>query len=262
MKSPFPGMDPFLETRWRDVHTRIMTLICDQIQDQLPADLVARVEESILVDDGENDSLRTASPDVAVIENFESEVGVATLSTVAIAKPLWVVEDPRQISRHVQILDSRSGDRVVTAIEVLSPTNKTTKKGRQEYEDKQWDYLHAGINLVEIDLLRCGQQVINIEAESFPFEKHRTYMMAVSRPARVEIYGASLREPLPVLPIPLRWSDRDVVLPLQTVIDEVYERGRYWKLNYRAPLNPPLSAEDAAWANELLTKAGKLQPVQ
>ncbi len=47
MSSPFPGMDPYLKAHWRDVHTRLMTYLCDQIQDQLPANLVARVEESV-----------------------------------------------------------------------------------------------------------------------------------------------------------------------------------------------------------------------
>ena len=26
MPSPFPGMDPYLETRWRDVHARLLPL--------------------------------------------------------------------------------------------------------------------------------------------------------------------------------------------------------------------------------------------
>ena len=50
MSSPFPGMDPYLESHWRDVHTRMMTYLCDQIQDQLPPNLVARVEQSVSVD--------------------------------------------------------------------------------------------------------------------------------------------------------------------------------------------------------------------
>src|SRR5688572_11873774 len=29
MKSPFPGMDPFVESRWRDFHTRFITYLSD-----------------------------------------------------------------------------------------------------------------------------------------------------------------------------------------------------------------------------------------
>ena len=134
MKSPFPGMDPYLEAHWRDVHTSMMTYIRDQIQDQLPSDLVARVEETVSVDYEE--SSRSIAPDVRIVEDFE---------------------EVTQTARHVQILDISSRERVVTAIEVLSPTNKMTFAGREDYSRKQQDYLDARVNLVEIDLLRGGE---------------------------------------------------------------------------------------------------------
>jgi uncharacterized protein DUF4058 len=158
MSSPFPGMDPYLEAHWRDVHTSMMTYIRDQIQDQLPFDLVARVEESVSVDT--DDGARLIALDVHVVEDFEeAALGVQTES-VAVAEPLIVLEEVPQTARHVQILDVSSGERVVTAIEVLSPTNKLTLSGREDYRRKQRDYLNAGVNLVEIDLLRGGQHVL------------------------------------------------------------------------------------------------------
>src|SRR5438105_4713913 len=45
MKSPFPGMDPFLEQYWGDVHHSLIQYARDTMQPQLPADLRARVEE-------------------------------------------------------------------------------------------------------------------------------------------------------------------------------------------------------------------------
>ena len=42
-KSPFPGMDPYIEQDWLDAHTSLITYICDQIQEQLPAELCARI---------------------------------------------------------------------------------------------------------------------------------------------------------------------------------------------------------------------------
>ena len=37
MEPPFPGMDPYLEapSLWPDVHHRLITALCDQIQPQL-----------------------------------------------------------------------------------------------------------------------------------------------------------------------------------------------------------------------------------
>ena len=38
MPSPFPGMDPFIETyEWSDFHHRLMTYISDDLMDRLPA---------------------------------------------------------------------------------------------------------------------------------------------------------------------------------------------------------------------------------
>lgn len=30
-KSPFPGMDPYLETHWGDLHSRLVVYMSDQI---------------------------------------------------------------------------------------------------------------------------------------------------------------------------------------------------------------------------------------
>jgi Protein of unknown function (DUF4058) len=48
MKSPFPGMDPYLEAHWLDVHPRLIVEASTVIQDQLGDDLVARIEERLL----------------------------------------------------------------------------------------------------------------------------------------------------------------------------------------------------------------------
>jgi hypothetical protein len=50
MKSPFPGMDPWLERFWGDVHSRLITIASGVLNGVLPEDLVARVEERVVVD--------------------------------------------------------------------------------------------------------------------------------------------------------------------------------------------------------------------
>lgn len=250
-RSPFPGMDPYLEAHWRDVHTKLMTYVCDQIQSQLPYDLVARVEESVSVD-AEDDS-RYVAPDVSIVEENEyPQFEFAEASVVAVAEPLLVLEEEPQTARHVRIIDLSTGERVITVIEVLSPTNKVTASGRDEYHRKQREYLNAGVNLVEIDLLRCGLHVLATELERIPESQRRTYMMSVRTRSRTVIYGASIREPLPAISIPLRPKDRNVTLAIQALIDQVYERGRYSRLNYQVAPNPPFAPDDAAWVDELL----------
>jgi hypothetical protein len=63
-----------------------------------------------------------------------------------------------------------------------------------------------------------------------------------------------LRKQLPVIRIPLRPSDRDITLDIQELIEQCYERGRYHKINYSEPLDPPLTASDDAWAQKLIAE--------
>jgi hypothetical protein len=42
MKSPFPGMDPYLERHWPDVHSALVMSARGVLNELLPPDLVAR----------------------------------------------------------------------------------------------------------------------------------------------------------------------------------------------------------------------------
>jgi hypothetical protein len=67
MKSPFPGMDPYLEQHWRDVHSSLVIYARDALQQLLPAGLVARVEERVFLEPEEG-AARGMYPDVRVVE--------------------------------------------------------------------------------------------------------------------------------------------------------------------------------------------------
>lgn len=172
---------------------------------------------------------------------------------VAVAEPLLIKrEDEPATDRHVEIRDAHG--RIVTAIEVVSPTNKSDFESRQLYRRKQREYIRSGINLVEIDLIRGGEHVLAVSLKHVknPLPPYLICVRRAVEPDLSVVYGASLRERLPVVPIPLRATDRDVALDLQQLVDTCYERGRYASLDYRRPLNPPLAPEDAAWMEELL----------
>ena len=49
MKSPFPGMDPYLEEHLRDIHHRFLTYACDELQEHLPR-TCGRLEERVFVE--------------------------------------------------------------------------------------------------------------------------------------------------------------------------------------------------------------------
>jgi hypothetical protein len=251
-------MDPYLEPHWRDVHTRLMVYACDRIQEQLPGDLVARVEESLCVDGIPRP--RDVYPDVRVVERRdERSVQQPAPSGVAVAEPYVVALDEQPTERHVEILERGSEDRVITVIEVLSPSNKVPADGREAYRKKQREYISGGVNLVEVDLIRDGRFVLAVPMEKIPPSRRAAYMACVRRstdPTRAEVYPAPLRERLPVVPIPLRPSDRDASLDLQDLVDTCYARGRYESIDYTRPLDPPLDDDDDEWAAKLLREAG------
>jgi len=253
-------MDPYLEMYWGDIHTRLMSNASRQINLELPEDLQARVEECLrVVADGAFDG--TIYPDVFVVETPDVEpTGRQTANAVQIAEPLVLILDDAPTARHIEIVDLRDGSRVITAIEVLSRSNKVGLSGVQAYRKKQRTYLEAGINLVEIDLLRDGDFVLAAREEPIPAEYRTPYRVCVRRASdlnRIEFYRAPLRDPLPNIPIPLRPSDADVVLQLQPLIDECYRDGRYDRLNYQSDPRPALSGEDRAWADEVLRSSGR-----
>src|SRR5205814_1850334 len=62
-----PGMDPYLEALWGDVHQRLITYAADQVGAQLPDDLRARVEERVFVEI-EAEQSRRIVPDVHVAQ--------------------------------------------------------------------------------------------------------------------------------------------------------------------------------------------------
>ncbi|MEX0716061.1 MAG: DUF4058 family protein [Planctomycetaceae bacterium] len=276
MRSPFPGMDPYLELFWRDVRTSLTVYSRDQVQAQLPRDLLARVEEGVSIDlggpaeDGRSSLRRTVAPDVSVVEESaapeeETAGGVATavaIDTTAIATPMVVPTHDDFLDRHVEIIDASSGNRVVTVIEFLSPSNKLSGPRHEEYVQKQQEYLAAGVNLVEVDLIRQGMFTLAVPAESIPGSGLTIYQICVrraNRPREAEVYPVSLRERLPTFRIPLRPADRDVYLDVQALIDQCYERGRYDRIDYSIDPMPPLPAGDGQWIDELLRAAGRRQ---
>lgn len=85
--------------------------------------------------------------------------------------------------RHIEIIDPNSGNRVVTAIELLSPANKCTRADRRAYREKQREYIQGGVNLVEIDLIREGSFIVAIPEGLVPRECRAPYIICVRRAA-------------------------------------------------------------------------------
>jgi len=258
-KSPFPGMDPFLEKRWSDLHARMTTYASDAIADQLPPGLVARLEEYLALEGPGEDPI-TYRPDVSTFETAEAESpAMENAPESEAAQPVLVARraEPETL-RYVKILETGTGQ-LVTTVEFLSPRNKVGA-GAEQFREKQRELRQAGVNVVEIDLLRGGQWVISAPEGDTPRRVCGPYRICVvrrQRPLTAEMYEVSLRKPLPTIRIPLRASDRDIPLNLQKLFETAYARGGYQMTDYTEDPIPALDATDAAWADDLLRKQGK-----
>jgi hypothetical protein len=258
-------MDPWLERYWESVHHRIIQYICDQIQPTLPRDLFADVEVTVYILDSDEERGKV-KPDVAVLSRPTrgNDLGVSPVegSSIAVAEPVRLKIPIQPIEEgHVVIRSLRDRQPLVTAIEVLSPTNKNDVRGRRIYKQKRDGYYDGGVNTVEIDLLRAGVHLIDVPLEMLEPDEITPYKAVVRRSGspdgvEAEYYPLPLRQRLPRIALPLRAKDRDIVLDLQQPLDLAYERGRYGsRIDYASPPEPPLSAEDVAWATEIVSRS-------
>jgi hypothetical protein len=262
MKSPFPGMDPYLEARWSDVHASLLFAIKEALQPELPTGLRARTEERVVLEDAGGEPISRYRPDVAVVDigaGQPSGGGVAV--AVAVPEPFTVrFFDEPQVDRFLQIVDVTNGNRVVTAIEVLSPWNKSPGRLNEEYRRKLKDYAASAVNVVEIDLLRSPRGRLTVTENDMPIDRRAAWYVAV-RPAGMpeewKVYPVALRAPIPPFDVPLRETDAPIALRLQPLIERVYVAGGHDDIDYAKPPIPPLSPEDDAWVDQLLRAAGR-----
>lgn len=257
MPSPFPGMDPYLEhsTYWSGFHTRFIVASSAAISRVLPKGYYADVEQHVWLGGYDPDERHPfAEPDGYVAETEGGGSAIATLPATIPSTEVTLPKPEKKGHKFVKLVD-QPGNRVVTVIEVLSPSNKEPGKDRDAYLYKRNEYLHTGTNLVEIDLL--------LYAERVPMGKPRPpradYYALVSRAnlfPRASVWAFTVRDTLPNLPVPLKPADGEIVLALRPCLDRAYEDAGYQnRIDYAHPPAVALSTADANWAAELLKVA-------
>ena len=262
MPSPFPGMDPYLEAHWRDVHASLVIYARDALQSVLPKSLRARVEETVLLETPQGLGDHPLFPDVRVVEYTSQRETIARSEPgIAVAEPLLIQAEPEPVSEpYLEIIDRESGNRVVTVIEFLSPSNKSPGPNREQYVRKQREICSSHANLVEIDLNRFGVHTLAFPLAHLKPAGRTAYMASVRRTTQrgmAEVYRMPLWHRLPVLKIPLRPDDGDVPLDLQSLVDLCYRNGGYeGTLNYAAEPDPALSGAEKEWAEKRLQEMG------
>jgi hypothetical protein len=250
-------MDPYLERSelWPDFHDSLITYIRENLQPKLRPRYAALIQDRLYVVEHE----RPIWPDISVVRTARDEGGVATLPDVEADEPLvveLVEEEVRQPVIH--IVEPAAGNRLVTAIEVLSPDNKRSGEGRDSYLRKRNELRQSGTHLVEIDLLREGTRTLRVSPDRPERRTPWCYVVSVSRqPLTHELYLFALEDRLPRVRVPLAHEDPDVVLDLQAAVVRCWEAGPYPEL-LRYPGTPPgnLTRDQIQWCRRRLAEAG------
>ncbi len=216
------GMNPYLEraTAWESFHPNFISAVHFELASQLPPEYVVRVENRGYIHEPPYDA------------RFIGEgIDVEKIGYVAIR--------------------DRDGNELVTVIELLSPTNKYAGPDRIQYIGKRNELLRSRTHIVEIDLLRGGPRMPPQDLPTCD------YCALVSRSEDRPTSGVwpwRVREPMPVIPIPVRKPHPDAQLDLKAILDRVYDGGRYANYIYSGAPEPQLSPDDAAWAVGLVPK--------
>lgn len=269
MPSPFPGMDPFLEHPdfFPDLHGALHVYIREALQLSLPEPYFAVINERLWVET----AARYIEPDSDILHrdqvgqpprNSGSTTAVA-VAAESMAKPVpFEIMDDERSESFVEIRTRRddSGERIVTTIEVLSPSNKQPgEKGRELYLKKQNEILESPIHLVEIDLLRGGRHTTpvprpKITSKIGPFDYHVS-LRRFDQPTVVFVYAWRLRDKMPEIAIPLLPGDGDVPLDLQAVFTRCYDTGPYSRRIQYDPdqIVPKLDEEQTVWVRQVLS---------
>jgi hypothetical protein len=252
MPSPFPGMDPYLEGRlWSDVHHELASVIRELLVSQISPTYVARIAPYTVVDTEPGEDVGIFYPDVEVLHRRsdlqEPREAYASGSGRYITPPTLSIPATSPIEVRIPTVEihDRENDRLITAIEILSPVNKR-RPGLEPYRKKRSQLHAAGIQLLEIDLLRRGRRPF-VHPQVPPAHYLVTLMRAGEN--RTDVWAIQMKDSLPVLPVPLRAPDPDAMLDLGQALATAYERGQYQlSIDYRQKPPPPkFSEEEWAW---------------
>jgi hypothetical protein len=259
MPNPFPGMDPYLEgDLWTSVHTDLCAEIARQLAPKLRPKYVAlSTRRVVLAPPDENEgSAGQRFPDVGILSSSPPSPSPGTaVASAPLILPASFPEPIPHVSVEIRDVAER---RLVTCIEVLSPTNKRGP-GREEYAAKRFQILSGTAHLVEIDLLRVGTRFPT--AQPLPAVPYFVFVSRAGRRFEVEVWPISLEQPLPVVTVPLLPDDAPVLLDLQQALAIVYDIIGYDELvDYRQPPPGPLTPAETSWVEEQLRRGGRGKP--
>lgn len=140
-RSPFPGMDPFLESEWGGVRVSLLAYVRDALQALLPDDLIARI-------DGE--------------------------------PPKSTETEDLPVERWIQVIEHEDAP-LITILQIIDPWHKAEGSARDDYLRRRKGFLARAAHLVEIDLVRAGTWWTMLDPHSIPDDRLTACRVSVSR---------------------------------------------------------------------------------
>jgi hypothetical protein len=260
-------MDPWLESPdiFPDLHDRLIVCISESLNVVLPPPYFTAIASRIWIES----SHRQTEPDVDILRPHSDQNGNSvpnvgnSVASQTVSAPLVVTVPMEQFRQtYVEMRYGPDGNRLVTAIEVLSRANKRSKsKGRRLYLRKQRELRSGRVNLVEVDLLRYGRHATAVpRSRLMEVAGQFDYHVSVSRaqhPEEYLVYPVRLEQALPTIEVPLLPEVKSVSLNFQALLARCWQSGQYdrRRIDYSQPPNPPLTPEQAAWAEAILKRS-------
>jgi hypothetical protein len=185
-----------------------------------------------------------------LVDRYRARVGQRLYTT---EQPLFTsVVREEHLEEFVEIRQ-RAHNRLVTLVDVVSPMNRTTDRGRQAYLAKRQEGRNAGASLVEIDLVLQGQPMLDYSRQGLPDWDYAVTVTRSAQPERFEIYTATLQKRLPRFRLPLAGDDRDTVVDLHTIFLRSYDQGGFAsKIDYQRLPATTLSEDNRRCVQDLL----------
>jgi hypothetical protein len=211
---PFPAqVDPFAETGryFQQIHASMINRIVEDIQDTLwDLGYVAGSETSLQI-------LDKREPDVFVRREADPLPPPAPWDYPAAAEaihtsPGLAVETGLPELQSIDITSLDDG-RLVTVLEIVSPSNKAREADIQAYRIRRYGLLTRGVNLVEIDLTRSAKRLM--DNHWVPDYAYHVAIYLPQQPAR--LLGMTYGAPLEPFALPLRGD----VVPVD--VQKVYQ---------------------------------------
>src|SRR5207244_90354 len=160
MPSPFPGMNPYLEQNdtWEDFHDNLIVRAQEMLTGLVGPNYLVKIEVRLYLHELSAEERRHfGRADVGVTAPAAPQPSSAGASTLT--APVRLTLPAVDIERHSSLeIRDRRNRRLVTVVELLSPTNKTPGADRNEYLAKRAQILAGSTHLVEIDLGRGGER--------------------------------------------------------------------------------------------------------